>query len=143
TDGWRAIIAEDFTFANLERVAQATADYWLANPVPGTNRKIIVGYDRRFLSDQFARRAAEVLCANGFDMVLTSRPTPTPSVSFAVKAQNALGGVKLKAHFGGSAEPATCQAIEACLDKSAPRRVAIEKNPKCRVADIQPAHFSA
>ncbi len=68
TDGWRAIIAEDFTFANVERVAQATADYWLANPVPGTTRKAIVGYDRRFLSDQFARRTAEVLCGNGFDV---------------------------------------------------------------------------
>src|SRR5882762_7231479 len=56
TDGWRAVIAEDFTFANLDRVAQATADYWSANPVPGTEKKIIVGYDRRFLSDEFGRR---------------------------------------------------------------------------------------
>lgn len=157
TDGWRAIIAEDFTFANLERVAQATADYWLANPVPDAARKIIVGYDRRFLSDQFARRTAEVLCANGFDIVLTSRPTPTPSVSFAVKAQKATGGVmitashnppafngyKLKAHFGGSAEPATCQAIEACLDQTPARRESLEKNPRFRMTDIQPAHFAA
>ena len=56
TDGWRAIIAEDFTFANVERVAQATADYWAAHPAPGTAKKVIIGYDRRFLSDQFARR---------------------------------------------------------------------------------------
>ena len=55
TDGWRAVIAEDFTFANVERVAQATADYWSANPVAGTGKKVIVGYDRRFLSDKFAR----------------------------------------------------------------------------------------
>src|SRR6266849_6672594 len=60
TDGWRAVIAEDFTFANLDRVAQATADYWTANPVPGTEKKIIVGYDRRFLSDDFGKRTAEV-----------------------------------------------------------------------------------
>ena len=58
TDGWRAVIAEDFTFANVARVAQATADYWAANPVTGTERKIIIGYDRRFLSDRFAQITA-------------------------------------------------------------------------------------
>ena len=157
TDGWRAIIAEDFTFANVERVAQATADYWLANPVPGTTQRAVVGYDRRFLSDQFARRTAEVLCANGFEVTLTSRPTPTPAVSFAVKAQGAVGGVmitashnppafngfKLKAFFGGSAEPATCQAVESFVGKSSVRREALEKNPRCRIADIQRPHFAA
>jgi phosphomannomutase len=56
TDGWRAVIADGFTFANVERVSQATADYWTANPVPGTERKVIIGYDRRFASDAFARR---------------------------------------------------------------------------------------
>jgi hypothetical protein len=67
TDGWRAVIAEDFTFANLDRVSQATADYWKANPVAGADSsKVVVGYDRRFLSDQFAARVAEVLAANGF-----------------------------------------------------------------------------
>src|SRR5688572_30584182 len=74
TDGWRAVIAEDFTFHNVERVAQATADYWKANPVPNTEREVIVGYDRRFLSDQFARRSAEILSANGFHVILTSQP---------------------------------------------------------------------
>ena len=127
TDGWRAIIAEDFTFSNLSRVAQAAADYWNANSLANTKRKVIVGYDRRFLSHQFAQRAGEILAGNGFEIVLTSEPTPTPSVSFAVKALQAVGGVmitashnpaafngfKLKAHFGGSAEPAMCQAVEA------------------------------
>jgi phosphomannomutase len=157
TDGWRAIIAEDFTFANVERVAQATADYWLSNPAPGTSNKVIVGYDRRFLSDEFARRTAEVLCGNGFDVVLTSQPTPTPAVSYAVKAQGAVGGVmitashnpptfngyKLKAHFGGSAEPSTCQGIEARLDATPVRLAALESNPQCVVKDIRPAHFAA
>src|SRR5438093_4062434 len=78
TDGWRAVIAEDFTFANVERVSQATADYWSLNPVVGTEKKVIIGYDRRFLSDQFARRAGEVFSGNGFAVVLTDRPTPTP-----------------------------------------------------------------
>src|ERR1041385_7320671 len=129
TDGWRAVIAEDFTFANVARVAQATADYWSVNPVSDTEKLVIVGYDRRFLSDQFARRAAEVFAGNGFAVVLTPDPTPTPSVSFAVKHCRAVGGImitashnppmfngfKLKSDYGGSAEPATCQAVEAFL----------------------------
>lgn len=85
TDGWRAVIAEDFTFENVARVSQATADYWSANPVKGTERKVIIGYDRRFFSDRFARRAAEIFAVNDFEVILTSEPTPTPSVSFAVK----------------------------------------------------------
>jgi phosphomannomutase len=132
TDGWRAVIAEDFTFANLDRVAQATADYWKNNPVAGTDQKAIVGYDRRFLSDQFARRTAEILAGNGFQVIISNEPTPTPAVSFLVKKEKAIGGVmitashnppafngfKLKAHYGGSAEPAICQGVEALLGKS-------------------------
>ena len=64
TDGWRAVIAEDFTFANVARVAQATADYWTAQPVLGSAKKIIVGYDRRFLSNEFASTTAEILATN-------------------------------------------------------------------------------
>jgi phosphomannomutase len=155
TDGWRAVIAEDFTFANVERVTQASADYWSQNPPPGTEKKIIIGYDRRFLSDQFARRSAEVLAGNGFKTVLTSEPTPTPAVSFAVKAQRAAGGVmitashnpaifngfKLKAHVGGSAEPAMCQAIEALLDKSAVRSADLDG--RAEITDIRQAHYAA
>ena len=92
TDGWRSVIAEDFTFANVQRVTQAAADYWSANPIEGTERRVIVGYDRRFFSDRFAHTAAEVLAANDFEVVLTPEPTPTPSVSFAVKQQRARVG---------------------------------------------------
>src|ERR1700690_369718 len=123
TDGWRAVIAEDFTFANVARVAQATADFWRANPVVGTKRKVIVGYDRRFLSDRFAQIAAEVFAGNNFEGVLTPEPSPTPSISFAVKAQRAIGGVmitashnppvfngfKLKSDYGGSRDSSTLQ----------------------------------
>jgi phosphomannomutase len=97
TDGWRAVIAEQFTFANVERVSQAAAGYWGANPVSGTERKVIVGYDRRFLSDGFAHRTAEVFAGNGFQVVLTPCATPTPSVSYAVKHQQAVGGVMITA----------------------------------------------
>jgi len=66
TDGWRAVIAEDFTFANLDRVAQATADYWRTHPVDGVNGdRAIVGYDRRFLSEEFAARVAKCWQATG------------------------------------------------------------------------------
>ena len=158
TDGWRAVIAEDFTFDNLSRVAQATADYWRANPAPHTESRVIVGYDRRFLSNEFARRTAEIFCGNGFRVILTREPTPTPAVSFAVKERNCVGGVmitashnpaafngfKLKAHFGGSAEPAACQAVEALLDAQ-PVRAA--ETPAAggaiTVEDIRPAHYRA
>src|SRR5207247_7966438 len=106
------------TSTNTERLAQATADYWNANPIAGTRTKAVVGFDRRFLSDQFAQRVAEILAGNGLQVTLTSAPTPTPAVSLGVKAQRAIGGVmitashntaafhgvNLKAHSGGSAD---------------------------------------
>jgi phosphomannomutase len=161
TDGWRAVIAEDFTFSNLDRVAQATADYWRANPVDGVNGdRAVVGYDRRFLSPEFAARVAEVLAGNGFTVTLTDRPTPTPSVSFEVKRQKAIGGVmltashnpaafngfKLKAWYGGSAEPATCKAVEGLLDRNPVRSIPLPEAVRSRlvsVRDIRGAHYAA
>ena len=141
TDGWRAVIAEDFTFANVARVAQATADYWKSevqspkSKIFGYELKVIVGYDRRFFSDRFAQITAEVLAGNDFQVILTPEPTPTPSVSFAVKHLNAVGGVmitashnppifngfKLKSYYGGSSDSETCQAVESFLDKNPPQ----------------------
>ena len=160
TDGWRAVIAEDFTFANVARVSQATADYWIKNPVPGTGKTVIVGYDRRFFSDKFAECAAEVFAGNGFTVVLTPEPTPTPSVSFAVKAQRAIGGVmitashnppafngfKLKSHYGGSSDSETCKAIEGFLDQNPVRseklRDAIQSK-QVLMEDVRPPHYAA
>jgi len=156
TDGWRAVIAEDFTFHNLDRATQATADVWTAQPAPGTNKTVIVGYDRRFLSDQFGRRAAEVLAANGFQAILSTCPVPTPSVSFAVKKRQAVGGVmitashnppifngyKLKAHYGGSAESSLCQEVEKRLDQS-PIPALDGGAGKVALEDLRPAHFQA
>ncbi len=160
TDGWRAVIADEFTFANVARVAQASADYWRANPVPGTERKVIVGYDRRFASDAFARRTAEVFAGNDYQVVLTPCPTPTPSVSYAVKDLGAVGGVmvtashnpptfngfKLKSHYGGSADAATCVAVETFLDKSPVRTVPVAdagNAGRIRLKDVRPAHYAA
>src|SRR5689334_15797628 len=155
TDGWRSVIAEDFTFDNVRRVAQAAADYSSANPIPDTEKKVIGGYYRVFLSNEFGRAVANVLATNDFDVVLTPEPTPTPSVSFAVKAMRAVGGVmitashnppifngfKLKAHFGGSAEAATCAAIEGLLDKTAPQLA--PDSDQIAVENIMPAHYRA
>ncbi len=158
TDGWRAVIAEDFTFANVDRVAQATASFWKSNPVEGAEPKVIVGYDRRFLSGEFAKRTAEIMAGNGFSVVLTGSATPTPSVSFAVKARRAIGGVmitashnppafngfKLKAYFGGSADPSMCQSVEAELDRNALEAVPFgEAGRKIAVEELRPVHFRA
>ena len=166
TDGWRAVIAEDFTFANVRRVAQATADYWNAKlevrsgELTGVERKVIVGYDRRFFSDKFAQTTAEVFAGNNFQVVLTPEPTPTPSVSFAVKQLHAVGGVmitashnppgfngfKLKSHYGGSSDSETCKAVEGFLDrnpvKSIPLAAAIQAR-LIKITDVRPAHYAA
>ena len=160
TDGWRAVIAGDFTFANLERVAQATADSWSATPLAVAQKKVVVGYDRRFLSDEFGRRVAEIFAGNNYRVTLTSVPTPTPAVSFAVKAQKAVGGVmitashnppefngfKLKSWYGGSAEPSVCKDVESWLDRHPVHSQNLEEASKAgcvTVKDIRPAHYQA
>ncbi len=162
TDGWRAVIAEDFTFANVARVAQATADFWkseVKSQKPEIYRralKVIIGYDRRFLSDHFARVAAEVFAANEFQVILSPEPVPTPCVSYAVKNLGAVGGVmitashnppifngfKLKSHFGGSSGPEDCKAVESFLDANTPRQIQNQKS-KIQNHDFRPAHFAA
>jgi len=161
TDGWRAVIAEDFTFANVARVAQAAADYWNTEcRKRNTEKKIIVGYDRRFFSDRFAQTSAEVFAGNDFQVVLTPEPMPTPSVSFAVKHQNAIGGVmitashnppifdgfKLKSWYGGSSSPEECLAIEGFLDRHPIRTKNLADAIAAKqvvVRDVRPVHYAA
>ena len=135
TDGWRAIIARDFTFANLERVAQAYADYLLAQS-SDAHQRMVVGFDRRFLSEHFARCAAEVMAGNGFNTVVFQDAQPTPVISWAVKDLAAVGGImitashnpatfngfKIKAPWGGSASPQITSAVEQLVDKTTPKR---------------------
>ena len=139
TDGWRAVIAQEFTFANVERVAQAYADYLGQQRLDHLNSTgktqsslVIVGYDCRFLSEQFAQRAAEVLVGNGERIAIFGEPVPTPLVSWTVRDRAANGGVmitashnppefngfKIKASWGGSASPEITEAVEALLDGS-------------------------
>ena len=136
TDGWRAVIARDYTFANLERVTQAYADYLLQNAGTGGPSLVVVGYDRRFLSEFFAQRAAEVLAGNNLKVSVFKEAAPTPLISWAVKELKAQGGVvitashnpadfngfKIKAPWGGSAAPETTSAVERLLDVNSPKR---------------------
>lgn len=124
TDGWRGVIAKDFTFENLSLVAQATMDY--LNREGLGDKGIIIGYDRRFLSRDFARRVAEVAAGNGITVRLTEDYAPTPAVSWAVKELGAGAGImitashnppeyngfKVKEAFGGSALPVTTKILE-------------------------------
>ncbi|MDQ3474117.1 MAG: phosphoglucomutase/phosphomannomutase family protein [Acidobacteriota bacterium] len=173
TDGWRALIAREYTFANVERVSQAYADYLksaIAEPL--TNQLVdvgqiskeeaeqdlfkgvigkvsaqapalvIVGYDRRFLSERFAARAAEVLTGNGFRVAMFAEAQPTPLISWAVKDLQALGGVvitashnppdfngfKIKAPWGGSAAPETTAAVERLVDANPPQRASLSND---------------
>lgn len=173
TDGWRAIIAREFTFANLERVAQAYADYLattkeeslpshlvavgqvsrdevessqvrgvISKATGGAPTLVVVGYDRRFLSEHFARRAAEVMLGNGFRIALFPEAAPTPLISWAVKELRASGGImltashnppdfngfKIKAPWGGSAASETTAAVEALVDANPAKRSAVSSD---------------
>lgn len=156
TDGWRAVIAEDFTFANLAKVAQATAEVWKRQRIDGTQKKVIIGYDRRFLSADFAMRTAEVFAGNGFEVILARDAVPTPAVSYHVKTRRAIGGVmitashnppkfngfKIKAHFGGSADSTLCRKVEAKLDRR-PVKFADPRNQKIKIKDLTKTYFKA
>jgi phosphomannomutase len=163
TDGWRAVIAEGFTFANVARAAQATADFWKSearsqkSEIYERELKVVVGFDRRFFSDRFAQTAAEIFAGNNFQVILTPEPTPTPSVSFAVKNLDAVGGVmitashnppifngfKLKSFYGGSSDSETCQAVESFVDKNPPQFGTPNSEFRISVHDVRPAHFAA
>ena len=141
TDGWRGLIADDFTFDNVRRVAGAIASYVLKHEDPA--RGVVIGYDTRFLSDHAARAVAEVIAAAGIPVLLANDYVPTPTVSYNVKKLGAAGGVmvtsshnpwnwngvKFKAKFGGSATPAIMKLIEDELAAGAmPMRPSTREN---------------
>jgi len=125
TDGWRSIIAEDFTFSNVRVVTQAIADY--INGTDKSGQGIVIGYDNRFLSERFAGAVAEVLTGNGIPVYLPERAVPTPVAAFTIKHLNARGAVMLTAshnppeyhgikyipEFAGPALPEETEKIEA------------------------------
>ncbi|MDD3234467.1 MAG: phosphoglucomutase/phosphomannomutase family protein, partial [Candidatus Omnitrophica bacterium] len=101
TDGWRGIISDNFTFANVRKVARAIAVYY--NRLSGGKTAIAVGYDTRFLSDRYAAAAAEVLSDNGVDVVVSDRAVPTPTLSYAVKKRGFTAGVMITASHNPAA----------------------------------------
>ncbi len=129
TDGWRAVIADTFTFENLRLISQAVAAFVNNRHDGASTPQVVVGYDTRFLSDRFAIETARVLAANGIETWLTRTDAPTPAVSYNVKARNADAGIvitashnppryngfKLKASYGGSAIAEECALVEAEL----------------------------
>ena len=95
TDGWRAIIAEDFTFANIKLVTQGIANYLKNNNL--SKKGIVIGYDNRFLSEHFASECARVMAGNGIRVSMTKKAVPTPLTAFAIRACQAGGAIMITA----------------------------------------------
>ena len=130
TDGWRGYVAEDYTFENVRRCAQGFAAYIVA--IGKSNSWIVVGHDKRFMSENFALAVAEVLCANGMKVYLTNGPTPTPVISYStvnLKAAGAVNitashnpptdnGFKVRNSSGGAIDPQGLKKIEDLIPDS-------------------------
>ncbi|MCM8783470.1 MAG: phosphoglucomutase/phosphomannomutase family protein [Candidatus Omnitrophica bacterium] len=148
TDGWRAVISDDFTFENVVLVSQAIADYFNKRAQLSQRKdapEIVVGYDTRFLSESYAQMVAEVLSGNGIKVYLINKPSPTPMVCFFIKKHKLSGGIiitashnppqyngiKIKMDYAGPAEPEVTKEIESFIGQSKIRRInqkeAIEK----------------
>ncbi len=152
TDGWRGIIADDFTHENVRVAARAIAHYVLAEE--DASRGVCVGWDTRFKSQAFAQVVAEVLAGAGIPVQLADRVTPTPALSFAVRGRGAAGGVmitsshnpaewngvKYKASYGGSGKPSIIAAIETYLDKPLAQK---DTPAKITEVDFNPPYIAA
>ncbi|HEY2860318.1 MAG TPA: phosphoglucomutase/phosphomannomutase family protein [Terracidiphilus sp.] len=157
TDGWRGVIADDFTFANVRTAAEAVAAYVqarLGSAQEDPTKGICVGYDSRFGSKAFAYTCAEVVAATGIPVLLANDITPTPALSFGVRQQGSAGGimitsshnpaqwngVKYKAWYGGSGKPSIIAEIESFLG----RPVAKSAQPAAiREFDFLPDYLAA
>jgi phosphomannomutase len=156
TEGWRAIMAEEFTAPNVRIVAQAIAEHYRR---PGGRTTVAVGYDTRFQSEYYARAAAEVLAANGMTVLFSDGMVPTCAVSRYVKdlrlpagvmitaSHNppAYNGLKVKAQYGGSATSETVARIERRIGRSNVKRVAFDEaaaEGRIRIVDLMPKFLS-
>jgi phosphomannomutase len=136
TDGWRAVIADDFTFDNVSAVASATARWLLAEYGPGAG--VVIGHDTRFLGRSFSERVAQVFRAEGLKVVFADSVATTPAISWATEAFGLSAGIvitashnppeyngfKIKAHFGGPATPEMISAVEVLIDGNYPSDLA-------------------
>jgi alpha-D-glucose phosphate-specific phosphoglucomutase len=130
TDGWRGSIAEDYTFENVRRCTKGFVDYLIKKGKKGT--WIVVGYDKRFLSEFFAQAVCEILVGNGFNAFLTDGPTPTPVIAYAVVDKKAAGavnitashnppvdnGFKVRDENGGAIPPDNLKMIESLIPET-------------------------
>ena len=153
TDGWRGIIARDFTVENATLVARALARYLVE--FEDLRRGVVVAYDTRFLADRFARRVAEVLTSVGLEVRLAAAPTPTPALSFAVRHYRAAAGImltashnppswlgiKLKASYGGSASARAVAEVERFLGDEARLPRVSPDSRRLEVVDLKPAYL--
>jgi len=152
TDGWRGVIADDFTFDNVRLAAAAIGHYILSRKDPGEG--VCIGYDTRFGSQAFAQTVAEVLAFAGIPVKLADRITPTPALSYGVRAHCAAGGVmitsshnpyqwngvKYKAYYGGSGRPTIISEIESYLGKPLPKAAS---SAKIEMVDFQTPYVEA
>ena len=151
TDGWRGQIAKDFTFENVKIAAQAIADYFTSHQSPVTSHpQMVVGYDTRFLSTQFAQTVSQVLLANNIKVILSNQSCPTPALSRTIVQKKATAGVmitashnpfyfngiKIKGSFGGSVELDITQEIEKLLGKNKPKILNWEECKKSKNLEI-------
>ena len=132
TDGWRALIAEDFTFENVARCSQGLADYLNTQGI--ASKGLVVGYDTRFLSKEFADTVATVMAGNGIKAYRSQKPAPTPVVSFNVLHHQAAGaavitashnpanwnGFKFKPEYAGSATQEITDQLESAIAEAGP-----------------------
>jgi phosphoglucomutase len=122
TSGWRAIIADDFTFANVRKVTEAICQY-LKESFGDAKQTLIVGHDSRFMGEKFAAVAAEIAARKGFRVLLCENPTPTPTISHAIRREKAAGGI----NFTASHNPPEYQGIKFSTADGAPALPEITK----------------
>ena len=115
TSGWRAIIADDFTFGNVRTVTEAICSYLKSQPT-GDTGTLIIGHDSRFMGEKFTHLAAEIAAGKGFRVLKCTGPTPTPTISHAIRANGALGGM----NFTASHNPPEYQGIKFSTADGAP-----------------------
>jgi len=154
TDGWRGLIADEFTFENVSRCTQGLADYLIATQ--NTKGEILVGYDTRFLSEHFAQTVSKVLAGNGITVKLANQPAPTPVISFNTMKRNAIGaviitashnpfnwnGLKIKMHYGGSPPEGTISILEKYISNIALVKTAPLSSSLIKSFDPQPPYLN-
>ncbi|MCE1248266.1 MAG: phosphoglucomutase/phosphomannomutase family protein [Firmicutes bacterium] len=114
TDGWRAVMCEDFTFGNVEIVVQGICDYIIEKGI--SDRGLVIGHDTRFFSDRFAQRAAAVCCANGIKVFMPEKDMPTPVTAFSILSKGTAGALM----FTASHNPPEYNGIKYIPEDAAP-----------------------